>query len=62
MTFQEDLTPLANGEEAADNLNKTLAINSDHRGINFDLAVRTCLLTFDQITSAHKNGELITFR
>ena len=62
MTFQEDLTPLANGEEAADNLNKTLAINSDHRGINFDLGVRTCLLTFDQITSAHKNGEWITFR
>jgi len=59
---QEDLPPLANGEEAADNLTKTLAIDPNHQGITYDLGVETVLLSFDQITSAHKNGEWITFR
>ena len=66
MTFQEDLSPLANGEDAANNLTQTLAteprIHPDDRGINHDLAVQTVLQTFDQITSARKNRKLICFR
>ena len=66
MTFQEDLSPLANGEDAANNLTQTLAteprIHPDDRGINHDLAVQTVLQTFDQITSARKNRKWICFR
>ena len=62
MTFQEDLTPLANGVEGANNLNEVLASDPKHQGINCDLGVVTVLRTFDQITSAHKNGDWITFR
>ena len=66
MTFQEDLSPLANGEDAANNLSQTLAteprIRPDVRGINHDLAVQTVLQTFDQITSARKNRKWICFR
>ena len=67
MTFQEDLSPLSNGEEAANNLNQTLAtepkgISPELRGLNYDLGVATVLYTFDQITMAKKNGEFICFR
>ena len=67
MTFQEDLSPLSNGEEAANNLNQTLAtepkeIKPQLRGLNYDLGVATVLYTFDQITMAKKNGEFICFR
>lgn len=66
MTFQEDLSPLANGEDAANNLTQTLAteprIHPNDRGINHDLAVQTVLQTFDQITSARKNRKWICFR
>ena len=62
MTFQEDLTPLSNGVEGANNLNEVLASDPKHQGINCDLGVVTVLRTFDQITSAHKNGDWITFR
>ena len=48
MTFQEDLSPLSNGEEAANNLNQTLAtepkgISPELRGLNYDLGVATVL-------------------
>ena len=67
MTFQEDLSPLSNGEEAANNLNQTLAtepkgISPELRGLNYDLGVATVLYTFNQITMAKKNGEFICFR
>ena len=65
MTFNQDLSPLENGEEAANNLSQTLATEPKgitQKGLLYDLAIQTVLRTFDQITSAKKNNEWICFR
>ena len=65
MTFNQDLSPLENGEEAANNLSQTLATEPKgitQKGLLYDLAIQTVLRTFDQITSAKKNNKWICFR
>ena len=65
MTFNEDLSPLQNGEEAANNLSETLATEPKgitQKGLLYDLAIQTVLRTFEEITSARKNNKWVCFR
>lgn len=65
MTFNQDLSPLENGEEAANNFSQTLATEPKgitQKGLLYDLAIQTVLRTFDEITSAKKNNKWICFR
>ena len=53
-----ELAPLQNGERAADNLEQKIAAE----GISYDLFVNSYVYTFEEITSAYKNGEWVSFR
>ena len=55
---KENLAPLQNGEKAADNLQNKISAE----GISYDLKVITYSIPFEEITSAYKNGQWVSFR